>query len=149
MLRARPRSVTSPRRGLPPGLPLRTTPLSEGSLNDRNEALFPDGLWHARLGPGSVCFAIGVGIVADGHHDDGDPPGLGALPEDPADLVAVHPRHLEIQEDDVRRFGVGQGEPLYAARRSGAACRSGDQDAHALHHRSPYAGLPSDTYKPR
>ena len=132
MLRARPRSVTSPRRGLRPGLPLRATPLREGSLNDRNEALFSKGLRDTRLGPGSVCIAIEVGVVADGHHDDGDPLGLGALPEDPADLVAVHPRHLEIQEDDVRRVGVGQGEPIHAARRSGVAGRSGDQDAHAF-----------------
>ena len=118
MLRARPRSVTSPRRGLRPGSLLRATPLSQGSLDDGNEALFSKGLRHTRVGLGSVCFAIEVAIAADGHHDDGDSPGPGAMPEDPADLVAVHARHLEIQEDDVRRVGVGQGKPLHAARRA-------------------------------
>jgi hypothetical protein len=40
-----------------------------------------------------------------GDHDDWKEPGRFVLANAPADLVAVHPRHLDVEQDEIRRIG--------------------------------------------
>jgi len=93
-------------------------PAGECRLDDGDEAVLSEGLGHASLRSGGVGLAIQVGIVAGRQHDDRNCAGLVSLAEAPADLVAVHARHLKIEEYDIRGLGIGKSKPRHAPVRS-------------------------------
>ncbi len=56
-----------------------------------------------------------VRIGQRGHHHDGDMLGLLQGLEPPAGLEAVHVRHHDVEQDDVRCLGAGERDRLLAA----------------------------------
>ncbi|OGG44214.1 MAG: hypothetical protein A3F84_09445 [Candidatus Handelsmanbacteria bacterium RIFCSPLOWO2_12_FULL_64_10] len=88
-------------------------------LNTREDLLLAEGLEDIVHAPGLKPLHDLLGLAVRGDVDHRDVPRRGVRLEPAADLEPVQVRHLNVQQDQVRRRAVGQPERHLPAGRCG------------------------------